>query len=228
MNARVFNFHRRMVRLRLLALLPLLLVTAPGVDAARTWCRTDPVVSIGGQIADIIVMASVDDLPKITGATQVVVVVPIAVNTRLVATDSGFGEVVSFKQSDQLLLTSSLLPVTVRVYVPATSSTEPVKVNFNPRGIGLLSSASGTGTANSWVVLNSGVWALTLIQSPNGTGAVPRLAQRPVMSRTLGCLTMGWPVKTGIALLSLSRPITASTTSRSEPLRVAIRCCPSP
>ncbi len=193
MNARVFNLHRRMVRLRLLALLPLLLVTAPGVDAARTWCRTDPVVSIDGQIADIIVMASVDDLPKITGATQVVVVVPIAVNTRLVATDPGFGfsEVVSFKQSDQLLLTSSLLPVTVRVYVPATSSTVPIKVNFNPRGIGLLSSASGTGTANSWVVLKSGVWALTLIQSPNGTGAVPRLAQRPVMSRTLGCLTMG-------------------------------------
>lgn len=143
----------------LVPLLALLLVAAPGVDAARSWCRTDPVISINGQIADIIVMAPVEDLPKITGATQVVVVVPVGVDAKLIAKDAGFGygEDVSFQQSNKLRATATKIDVIVRVYVPATSSTVPIRVLFIPRSTGLLSPITATGTANSWVVLKSAV-----------------------------------------------------------------------
>jgi len=141
----------------LLPLLALLLVAAPEANAARTWCRTDPVISINGQIVDVLVLAPNEDLPKITGATRVEVTVPSGVSAKLIATDRGFGfgETVTFSSSDTLRATAQGIDVDVRVYVPASTSTVPIQVQFIPRSKGLVSPASVTGTSNSWVVLHS-------------------------------------------------------------------------
>lgn len=160
MNPASSDRRRRLVRgllSGLLLLTALFLVTAPGVDAARSWCRTDPIISINGQIVDVLVLAPNEDLSKITGATRVEVTVSSGVNAKLIATDRGFGfgETVTFSSSDTLRATAQGIDVDVRVYVPATSSTVPIQVQFVPRSKGLVSPASVTGTANSWVVLHS-------------------------------------------------------------------------
>jgi hypothetical protein len=141
----------------LLPLLALFLVAAPEANAARTWCRTDPIITINGELADIFTLAPVEDLPKITGATQIVVVVPTGVSTSLIATDAGFGygETVEFRTSESLRVTANGIEVVIRVYVPAKSNKVPIRVEFAPRAIGLLSPASATGTTNSWVVLKT-------------------------------------------------------------------------
>jgi hypothetical protein len=66
-------------------------VVAPTTLAGRAWCRTDPLVRIGGDLADIFVAAPPKALLVVTGPNEVVVTVPKGVPARLILADLGFG-----------------------------------------------------------------------------------------------------------------------------------------
>ena len=60
-------------------------------EASRGWFQSDPVILIGGKLADITYDAPLDALLKATGPTQVVVTVPYGVQASLVLAGPGFG-----------------------------------------------------------------------------------------------------------------------------------------
>jgi hypothetical protein len=142
-------------RSSVLALLVFAFIGA-NADAHRTWCRTDPVVAIGGAVADVFVAGPLAAPLYVTGPTQVVVTVPVGVDAWLVLSDLGFGrgEVVGFAQSAALQVTDDGIEVQVQVYVPADRAM-PVLVEFAPRLIGILWPDSAEGTANSWITLGT-------------------------------------------------------------------------
>lgn len=153
---------RRWTR-RLGILLPVLLVfgmlstiAAPSAFAARAWCKTDPIVLIDGELADILVSSSLLAPLKVTGPTQIVVTVPEGVSTLLVLADLGFGrgQVVTFQQSPELKVTDAGIQVQIAVFVPSRDNKLPVAVEFAPRLLGLLAPERAEGFANRWVYLN--------------------------------------------------------------------------
>jgi hypothetical protein len=149
---------RRLVRS--LGLLPLLLaLVLPGADARVQICRKDPVVRIDGQVADILLSSSLELNDAATGPTAVVITVPTGVPAELLAVDRGFGGHgydVRFAESDRLRATEQNLRVRVEVYVPAADGSQPVAVEFTPRGPGRLAAGGAEGTANAWVVVDAG------------------------------------------------------------------------
>lgn len=144
----------------LLAALLALTFLVQGTDAQRAWCKTDPIVVIDGATADIFVSAPLGSLLQavltVTGPNQIVVTVPQGVNAWLLLSDLGFGRgnVVTFAQSPNLRVTADGIEVRVATYVPATGSF-PVRVEFAPRLLGLLSPASAEGTTNTWITLTT-------------------------------------------------------------------------
>ena len=123
---------------------------APSVLASKEWCRTDPVVLIGGRVADIFVAAPIEALVQVTETTEFLITVPTGVDTMLVAAGLGFGrgERVTFAESHALKVTAREIEVRVAVYVPATDSAMPVLVEFAPNIIGILNPVRAEGTAN--------------------------------------------------------------------------------
>ena len=144
----------------LLAALLALTFLVQGTDAQRAWCKTDPLVIIDGATADILVAAPLGSLVQavlsVTGPNQIVVTVPQGVKAWLVLSDLGFGRgnVVTFVQSPNLRKTADGIEVRVDTYVPANRSF-PVRVEFAPRLLGLLSPASAEGTSNAWISLST-------------------------------------------------------------------------
>ena len=139
-------------------------VVARGTLAGRAWCRTDPVVSINGELADVFVAGPPEAPLLVNGANEIVVTVPDGVKKQLVLNDLGFGQgnTVSFKTSSRLRVTRSGVEVKVAVRVPVDDSKlpdydgpMPVRVEFAPRVVGILSPASAEGTANQWVTLRT-------------------------------------------------------------------------
>ena len=140
-----------------LALLLVAAVAAPGAAASRQWCRTDPVVTVGGVVADVFVSGPLDAPTKVTGPNLVRLTVPAGVDARLVASDLGFGRgvEVSFAESHALKARRGAVEVRVEVYVPAADDAMPVLVEFAPRVVGVLAPAAAEGTANRWVALGA-------------------------------------------------------------------------
>jgi len=140
----------------LLFLVVMTLATAPGAAALRQWCRTDPVVLIGGELADIFVSAPLDAPLKVTGPNRIVVMVPEGVEATLVVATLGFGrgEEVEFVESRKLRTTARGIQLKIKVFVPATEDM-PVRVEFAPRLLGILDPVMERGTANHWVVLQT-------------------------------------------------------------------------
>jgi hypothetical protein len=142
------------------AALAALAATSRGAEARRAWCRADPIVVIDGAIVDIFVSAPLGELVTalltVTGPNQIVVTVPNGVNAWLLLSDLGFGRgnTVSFAQSADLQKTDDGVQVRVDVYVPAKGSF-PVRVDFAPRLLGILSPESTEGVTNSWFGLTT-------------------------------------------------------------------------
>ena len=90
--------------------------------AARTWCRTDPTLAIGGLIANIYVSGEVDKRYDTSGPIKLVVNVPKATSTEVIAADNGFGHGydIRFKPTKALKNDSKRIEVAVDVYVPGT------------------------------------------------------------------------------------------------------------
>jgi len=124
--------------------------------AGRGWCRSDPLVLIGGILVDIFCTAHLTTMLRVTGPTQIVITTPPGVPASLVLGGIGFGrgEKVSFEQSDQLLKVGSVVDVEVEVYVPAPYGLE-IGVEFAPRILGILNPVRADGLSNQWITLNT-------------------------------------------------------------------------
>jgi hypothetical protein len=126
--------------------------------AGRTWCRTDPLVIIGGVLADVFVSGPLSAPLKVTGPNRIVVTVPKGVPALLVLNDPiGFGRGNNFRfaESRKLRQTDEGIEIKIEVFVPARSDAMPVRVEFAPRILGLLWPESAAGNANAWVKLRS-------------------------------------------------------------------------
>jgi hypothetical protein len=146
----------------LIALMALAGLTAPNVDAARGWCKADPVIIVDGQLADVFVGSSASMLLKATGPIKMVITIPTNSTGSVVLTDLGFlrGYDIVFKHSSKLTKTTRHTQIKVSVYAPASTSSLPVTVTFAPRSLNyslteILLGSSATGTANQWVSLTT-------------------------------------------------------------------------
>jgi hypothetical protein len=146
---------RRLLIAILLLMLALLLPATPA-GATKSWCRSDPLVLIDGEFADIFVSGPPEAPLVVTGPTQIVVRVPRGVAASLVVADLGFGRgtEVSFAESRALRVTEHGIEVRIDVYVPAEDDTMPIRVEFAPRIIGILWPSQVEGAANEWVTLD--------------------------------------------------------------------------
>ena len=140
----------------LLTTLALLVLAAPA-GATYGWCRTDPIVRVGGREANIFVSSTTPILDQAVGATIVLVTVPLGVSTELVMTDPGFGfgERVYFVPSPDLKANegSGRIEVIVSVLVTARGEPLPVLVELFPDQGGQL--ASAVGSTNRWVTFSA-------------------------------------------------------------------------
>lgn len=125
-------------------------------SAARGWCRTDPLILINGELADIFCTAPLSMLLQATGPTEFVVTVPRGVQASLVLAGPGFlkGERIEFEHSRKLEKTKLGIEVKIEVRVPAREDL-PIGVEFAPRILGILNPDRAEGFANSWVTLNT-------------------------------------------------------------------------
>ena len=122
-----------------------------GAGALIEWCRSDPVVEIGGRRMHVYVAGPGDLLEAVTGPTVVEVTVPVGVPVVLVSTDGGFGRGwdVRFAESDALRLTSGGIEVRVRTAVPANANL-PVKTEVtNGQGVVLAEVTGATNTGDT-------------------------------------------------------------------------------
>jgi hypothetical protein len=136
-----------------LVLLAFSLVGSSTAAASGMWCRSDPVVVLNGYLVDVFVSVPVDQLPKVTGTTEIVVIHPPTVDVSLATPGVGFGygEDVTFEESPSLSVTSQGMEIRVKVLVPTSDNSVPVNLQIAPRIIGILSPTTEAGHANQWV-----------------------------------------------------------------------------
>ena len=152
--------RRRALRLlggAVLATVPALRL-ADEAEAARGWCRADPLLRIAGQSVHVYITSSTPMLRSATDKIRLTVVVPYGVRGRLIDVLADFGEGydVGFRESSTLQVVDGRVPVRVSVYCPAQDSSLPVTVEFFPVGDGPLSPGSASGTANSLITFRAG------------------------------------------------------------------------
>jgi hypothetical protein len=131
---------------------------ATEAEAARGWCRADPLLRIAGQYAHVYITSTSAMLRSATDKIRLTVTLPLGVRGRLddVLADFGEGYDVRFRESSTLQVVNGLVPVRVAVYCPARDSTLSVTVEFAPVGDGPLSPGSAAGTANTWISFRAG------------------------------------------------------------------------
>jgi hypothetical protein len=154
-----FSYRARLAP-ALAAVALMLVMTAGGAGAwGISWCQSDPVLKINGQVVDVRVSSVTEMKSLATGPIQLVVTVPTGTSTELLAADQGFGYGyrVSFVQSDRLLKKAVGAEVQLAVYAPASDGSLPVKVGFRPLSANgeFTLAASAIGTANTWVSLTA-------------------------------------------------------------------------
>jgi hypothetical protein len=132
-------------------------LVVPEAGAHRSWCRSDPVLKFERDLADVLVSAPVDAPLRVTGPNRIVVTVSMGVDTDLILEGPGFGkgENVTIARSNRLRVTDQGIELHVKVYVPAAGDQMPVRLEFAPRVVGLLSPASAAGRSNEGVVLRT-------------------------------------------------------------------------
>jgi hypothetical protein len=155
----------RLARAFTITLLAALVAVTVGVqpaDAARGYCRVDPVIMVDGQLADVFVTSTIEMLTSATGPISMEIVIPVGSRGSVWLTDVGFlrGYNIVFKQSSALKRTATHTQVRVRVYAPAKNSSLPVTVTFAPRTLSsslreVLFGSSASGYANAWVTLTT-------------------------------------------------------------------------
>ncbi len=127
------RYSRRQVLMTSAALAGGIAGTTRSAEAARGWCRTDPLILIDGELADIFCTAPLSMLLNATGPTEYVVTLPRGVEGKLLLAGPGFlkGETLEFKHSAKLEKTKSGIEIKVAVKVPAKEDL-PIGVEFAP------------------------------------------------------------------------------------------------
>ena len=142
-----------------LAVVPMGRNAAPA-RAARSWCKADPGLMIGGREAHINLYSYEEMLAAATGPVKLVVTVPVGKEgrTELLYMDAGFGHGYELvvKKSAQLKDCSSGIDVTVEAYAPATDGLLPVQVELVPVSADK-NPATAKGTANQWIAVKGKV-----------------------------------------------------------------------
>ena len=136
--------------------------------AGRSWCRTDPAGSLDKMGFQVYLSSPAEYWEQNDSSGDIVIQHPKDVKTRLVWVDpSGyFGQGVSTNFATNTALTKSTtsMEVQIKVYIPATTNTMPVLVEWAPGK--LVFGADGTplynpvlasveGVSNSWITLRS-------------------------------------------------------------------------
>lgn len=131
-------------------------IGAPGAAAFRGWCRSDPLVAIDGELADVFVSAPARVLLAVEGPTEYVITTPKGVAAELILAGPGFGrgERVSFATSRKLERTGRGIELVVAVRLP-TGVDLPMAVEFAPRIVGILTPEVVEGESNRWVRLRT-------------------------------------------------------------------------
>src|SRR5215203_4765375 len=97
----------------------LMVLSASTATAGVGWCRSDPVIMVNGNIADMFVSAPADALLVVTGPTQIVVTTPPDVDAVLIVSTLGFGrgEIVEFEQSRSFKIRDDGIELRIQVFV---------------------------------------------------------------------------------------------------------------
>jgi hypothetical protein len=153
---RALSGHGRLARAFVLAAV-LLAFNSLNTSASIGWCRSDPVLRIEGNLADVFVSIPLAEVPKVNGPTRFVITTPGGIDEAVLLTSPGFGygETVTFQESSSLKLTSTGIQLRIKAFVPATNGTIPVLVEFAPRVIGILKPASAEGFTNQWITIQT-------------------------------------------------------------------------
>jgi hypothetical protein len=125
--------------------------------SARGWCRSDPLVRIDGELVYIVFAAPRTIRKVVTGPTEVVITVPLGVQTALVAAGSGFGEgeTVRFVQSRETIESRSDFDILVETRVPASEDL-PIGLEVARRTRGNHKQpARANGQTNRWIALST-------------------------------------------------------------------------
>ena len=134
----------------------MLIVPSSTASGRIGWCRSDPAVKIGDDVADIFIAAPADAPLKVTGPNEIIVIIPDTLSGSVVTTMGfGRGESVSIVESSDHKVTNDGIEVTIKAFVPANDNKMPVRVEFAPRIVGLLSPDSAEGVANDWIVMKT-------------------------------------------------------------------------
>ena len=145
----------------MLAVLTLVLLNAGIAGAISQWCRSDPVVEIGGKRAHVYVSSYEGIEDAVTGANKVRFTVPEGVSTELLSTDEGFADLgydVRFVRSDDLRANDRGIQIQVDVRVPVDPDVPgaldlPVKIELTDGQDKLR--ARKIGGTNEWVTVRS-------------------------------------------------------------------------
>jgi hypothetical protein len=134
-----------------------LMVPSSTASRSRGWCRSDPAVKIGDDVADIFVSAPVNAPLNVTGPNRIVVFIPDTLSGLVLVETLGFGkgEKVTIVESPNLQVTEDGIEVKIKVFVPVNDHKMPVRVEFAPRVVGLLAPDREKGFANDWIVLET-------------------------------------------------------------------------
>lgn len=125
-------------------------------SAGKTWCRTDPILIVDGQVVDIQVASDLSMLTSANGPIQMVVTVPADSNANVVLQDLGFGRgyEITINYSDAL---EDTVVAEVAIYAPADDGALPVTVYGTRLSLlfPLLNLWTGeaSGSANEWITL---------------------------------------------------------------------------
>jgi hypothetical protein len=122
-------------------------------SASVMWCRSDPLVVIDGYLVDVFVSVPIDQVLKVSGATEIIVTTPPGVDIALASPGVGFGygENMTFAESPALHVTDQGMQIRAKVLVPAAEDSVPVQVQLAPRIVGLLAPTTVEGVSNTWV-----------------------------------------------------------------------------
>lgn len=137
-------------------------------DAARGWCRADPLFKIGNYTFDVVVSSKVAMLTSATGPVKLTVYVPQGVNAMHLISDLGFGHGydVSVRTSSTLKATKNSIGVKVVVNAPAKDTTLPVTVHMTSLSTEVLVSYStASGTANDTITWTGEIDTVSLLDS---------------------------------------------------------------
>ena len=149
--------RRLLVRGPMIVLLAVLfMLDARGAGAIVEWCRSDPVLDIGGERMHVYVSGPVELLQVVTGPTIVEITVPAGVPVALISTDAGFGLGwdVRITESNQLRVGGRGTEVRVRTSVPASINGLTVLMEVTDGNQSVLDSK--TSSTNGWQTVK--VW----------------------------------------------------------------------